>query len=332
MNAATTAKTLPKIVRSQPSTSGGSPRTTAASPRPSTTSAATSSMISTVRDAMTRPLRFIRPPIAACWTVRVSVWPGAARVNPTIGCPTRVIGAMIGPQGRTGMKLGVIVPQGWVGEYDGWDPLEAWRRTVRSPGRPSASASSRSGCSTTSTRSRARPTRSRSSRSRRCPRWPALTERVRLGHIVICTAFRNPALTAKMISTMDSISGGRMELGIGAGWKRDEWEAYGYGFPETAERLARLRDDLGVITEMLAGDRHQHATFSGEHARVEERTQRAQADPAAASPDHGRRQRPERHLAARRALRRRAERRRDDAGRGRGGAADDPAAVRGDRP
>ena len=59
----------------------------------------------------------------------------------------------------------------------------------------------------------------------------ALTTRVRLGRVVICTAFRNPALTAKMISTMNSISGGRMELGIGAGWKKDEWLAYGYGFP-----------------------------------------------------------------------------------------------------
>jgi alkanesulfonate monooxygenase SsuD/methylene tetrahydromethanopterin reductase-like flavin-dependent oxidoreductase (luciferase family) len=71
-----------------------------------------------------------------------------------------------------------------------------------------------------------------------------------------------------MISTMDTISGGRMELGIGAGWKRDEWDAYGYGFPETAERLARLRDDLGVIEAMLAGDKHQHATYDGEHSRV----------------------------------------------------------------
>jgi len=59
-----------------------------------------------------------------------------------------------------------------------------------------------------------------------------------------------------------------MELGIGAGWKRDEWLAYGYGYPETAERLARLGDDLEVITRMLAGDRHQHATFEGEHSRV----------------------------------------------------------------
>ncbi len=96
----------------------------------------------------------------------------------------------------------------------------------------------------------------------------ALTSRVRLGHVVICTAFRNPALTAKMISTMDSISGGRMELGIGAGWKRDEWLAYGYGFPETKERLARLGDDLEVINAMMAGDRHRHATYEGRHSKV----------------------------------------------------------------
>ncbi len=95
-----------------------------------------------------------------------------------------------------------------------------------------------------------------------------MTTRVRLGHVVICTAFRNPALTAKMISTMDAISGGRMELGIGAGWKRDEWRSYGYGFPETKERLARLGDDLGVITAMLAGDKHDHATYEGPYAQV----------------------------------------------------------------
>ena len=52
------------------------------------------------------------------------------------------------------------------------------------------------------------------------------TERVRIGHIVICTGFRNPALTAKMISTLDVVSDGRAELGIGAGWKQEEWEAW----------------------------------------------------------------------------------------------------------
>ena len=71
-----------------------------------------------------------------------------------------------------------------------------------------------------------------------------------------------------MISTMDAISGGRMELGIGAGWKQDEWLAYGYGFPETKERLARLGDDLEVIVRMLQTGRSTHATYEGTYAHV----------------------------------------------------------------
>jgi F420-dependent oxidoreductase-like protein len=166
------------------------------------------------------------------------------------------------------MKLGVIVPQGWVGEYDGWDPLEAWRRTV-AVARDAERLGAESIWMFDHFHTVPRPTDEITFESfTSLSALAGLTDRVRLGHIVICTAFRNPALTAKMISTMDTISGGRMELGIGAGWKRDEWDAYGYDFPETAERLARLRDDLGVITEMLAGDRHHHATFSGDHARV----------------------------------------------------------------
>jgi F420-dependent oxidoreductase-like protein len=166
------------------------------------------------------------------------------------------------------MKLGVIVPQGWTGEYDGWDPLDAWRRTVEI-----AQQADRLGFESIwlfdHFHTVPRPTDEITFESfTSLSALAALTERVRIGHLVICTAFRNPALTAKMISTMDSISGGRMELGIGAGWKRDEWLAYGYGFPETKERLARLRDDLGVITAMLAGDRHAHATHDGEYSSV----------------------------------------------------------------
>ena len=96
----------------------------------------------------------------------------------------------------------------------------------------------------------------------------ALTRRVRIGHIVICTGFRNPALTAKMISTLDTISGGRAELGIGAGWKQEEWLAYGYAFPTTHQRLAALADHLEVITRMLEGGDTERATFSGRYARV----------------------------------------------------------------
>ena len=75
--------------------------------------------------------------------------------------------------------------------------------------------------------------------------------------------YRNPGLTAKAISTIDVISGGRAILGIGAGWKEDEWLAYGYGFPPAPERLAVLADQLEIITRMLGpgpGDVGGHAT------------------------------------------------------------------------
>jgi F420-dependent oxidoreductase-like protein len=166
------------------------------------------------------------------------------------------------------MKIGAIVPQGWVGEYNDWDPLEAWRRTVEV-----AKQADRLGFESIwlydHFHTIPRPTDEITFESfTALSALAAVTERVRLGHVVICTAFRNPALTAKMISTMDTISGGRMELGIGAGWKEDEWRAYGYGFPETKERLARLDDDLGVITAMLEGDKHRHATSEGRYASV----------------------------------------------------------------
>jgi len=166
------------------------------------------------------------------------------------------------------MKLGVIVPQGWTGEYDGWDPRAAWDRTV-----DVARQAERLGFESIwlfdHFTTVPRPTDEITFESfTSLAALAAVTERGRLGHIVICTAFRNPALTAKMISTMDTISGGRMDLGIGAGWKRDEWLSYGYGFPETKERLARLGDDLEVISRMLGGDRHDHATFEGKHSQV----------------------------------------------------------------
>lgn len=166
------------------------------------------------------------------------------------------------------MKIGAIVPQGWQGEYDGWDPLDAWRRTVEV-----AKQADRLGFESIwlfdHFHTVPRPTDEITFESfTSLSALAAQTDRVRLGHIVTCTGFRNPALTAKMISTMDSISGGRMDLGIGAGWKRDEWIAYGYGFPETKERLAALADHLEVITGMLAGDKHEHATFEGKYAHV----------------------------------------------------------------
>ena len=70
-----------------------------------------------------------------------------------------------------------------------------------------------------------------------------------------------------MASTLDVISGGRFILGIGAGWKEDEWRAYGYGFPAARERLAILEDHLEIIRRMQAPGR---ATYEGRHASVDD--------------------------------------------------------------
>jgi len=166
------------------------------------------------------------------------------------------------------VKIGAIVPQGWQGEYNGWDTLDAWRRTTEV-----ARQAERLGFESIwlfdHFHTIPRPSDEITFESfTSLSALAAITTRVRLGHVVICTAFRNPALTAKMISTMDAISGGRMELGIGAGWKRDEWLAYGYGVPETRERLARLADDLDVITRMLAPGTSTHATYDGRYSHV----------------------------------------------------------------
>ena len=166
------------------------------------------------------------------------------------------------------MKLGIIVPQGWTLEYAGWDPARAWDRTVAV-----AQQAERLGAESIwlfdHFHTVPRPTDELTFESfTSLSALAALTERVRLGHIVICNGFRNPALTAKMASTLDTISGGRFELGIGAGWKRDEWRAYGYGFPETSVRLGMLHDALEVISRMLEPGRTTHATYEGTHHSV----------------------------------------------------------------
>ena len=166
------------------------------------------------------------------------------------------------------MRIGIIAPQGWTGEYNGWEPERGWARTVQV-----AQQAERLGFESVwlfdHFHTVPRPTDQITFESfTSLSALAALTERVHLGQIVICNGFRNPALTAKMAATLDTISGGRFELGIGAGWKRDEWLAYGYGFPETAERLAMLHDALEVISRMLEPGKENHATYEGRHHRV----------------------------------------------------------------
>jgi F420-dependent oxidoreductase-like protein len=165
------------------------------------------------------------------------------------------------------MRIGAIVPQGRTGEYDGWDGARAWQRT-RDVARQAEALGFESIWLFDHFHTVPRPTDEPTFESfTTLAALAAVTERVHVGQIVICNGFRNPALTAKMAATLDTISGGRFELGIGAGWKREEWLAYGYGFPETRERLAMLRDALEIVTRMLEPGR-ERATFEGQHASV----------------------------------------------------------------
>ena len=121
-------------------------------------------------------------------------------------------------------------------------PPRSGPRRSRSPCSPRSSATTRSGCTTTSTTCPGRRTRRCSSAGRRSPRSASCTSRIRLGQMVGCNSYRNPALLAKITSTVDVISGGRLDWGIGAGWYENEYRGYGYEFPKPKDRIGMLRE------------------------------------------------------------------------------------------
>jgi len=77
--------------------------------------------------------------------------------------------------------------------------------------------------------------------------FAASTSRIRLGQMCTSMGYRNPAYLAKVAATVDLISGGRVEMGIGGGWYEHEWRAYGYGFPAIKDRLGRLREGVEIM-------------------------------------------------------------------------------------
>ena len=94
----------------------------------------------------------------------------------------------------------------------------------------------------------------------------AATQRVRLGQMCTCVGYRNPAYLAKVAATVDAVSGGRVEMGIGAGWYEHEWRAYGYGFPRAGQRLAMLDEGVQIMRQLWSTGR---ATLDGEHYQVD---------------------------------------------------------------
>jgi len=93
----------------------------------------------------------------------------------------------------------------------------------------------------------------------------ALHPQFHFGHVVVCQAFRNPALLAKMGATLQFLTGGRFTLGMGAGWNEEEYRAYGYNFPSRRERVEQLEETLQIVRAMWTESK---ATFKGKHNQI----------------------------------------------------------------
>jgi F420-dependent oxidoreductase-like protein len=164
------------------------------------------------------------------------------------------------------LKFGVIVPQGWRMDLVGiTDPVEAYETMTRVAQEaeklgfdsiwlfdhfhtvPQPTQEPTFEC-WTSTAALARD-----------------TKRVRIGQMVTCNSYRNPALLAKMASTVDVISHGRLDFGIGAGWYEHEYNAYGFDFPDGPTRLRQLRDALRIIRAMWS---EEEAVVEGKYLQV----------------------------------------------------------------
>ncbi len=94
----------------------------------------------------------------------------------------------------------------------------------------------------------------------------ASTTRLRVGCLVFCALFRNPALLAKAAVTIDHLSAGRVELGLGAGWFEEEFREFGYPFPPLGERLDQLEEALQVVRSLL---REETTTFKGRYYQLD---------------------------------------------------------------
>jgi F420-dependent oxidoreductase-like protein len=98
-------------------------------------------------------------------------------------------------------------------------------------------------------------------------RIAARTAKVSLGTMVTGVTYRNPALLAKQVTTLDVVSAGRAMLGIGAAWNEDEHAGYGFGFPSVRERLDRLEEALQICRAMF---RESSPSFNGHYYRIDE--------------------------------------------------------------
>ncbi len=145
------------------------------------------------------------------------------------------------------MKFGIFIPQGWRFDLVGIDPARHWGvmhdLAQAAEAGPWESLWVYDHFHTT-------PVPSEEATHEAWTLMAALaasTSRIRLGQMCTCVAYRNPAYLAKVAATVDLISGGRLEMGIGAGWYEHEFRAYGYGFPDAPARLRALREGVEIM-------------------------------------------------------------------------------------
>lgn len=165
------------------------------------------------------------------------------------------------------MRVGIILPQGWFGEFEGWDPIVAYDRVLAL-----AQLSAKLGFESIWTGEHVQSKWGGEQVLFDCVTLStALAQavpKIGIGFLVLNSTFRNPALTAKTASTIDVVSRGRLTLGLGAGFREDEYKAFGYDFPPIGERLAMLGDHLEIISRMVTYS-EPPVSFEGRYAKVE---------------------------------------------------------------
>jgi F420-dependent oxidoreductase-like protein len=175
------------------------------------------------------------------------------------------------------MRFGLFIPQGWRQDLTGIDPAQHWeamhslaRRadtTFAGEGLPGAQHAWESIWVFDHFHTVPEPTEEATHEAwALMAAFAASTERVRLGQMCTCMSYRNPAYLAKVATTVDHISGGRIEMGIGAGWYEHEWRAYGYGFPRAGLRLDALAEGVDIMAQMW---RTGEATLDGKIYQVD---------------------------------------------------------------
>jgi F420-dependent oxidoreductase-like protein len=179
----------------------------------------------------------------------------------------RQVSAAGGPPGsRDRLEVGVFVPQGWKLEYSGWSGLDAWERSVElAQLAESLDYDHLWVYDHVETVPRREPTHVFEAYTMLAA-LSQRTERVGLGQLVTCASYRNPGLLAKEAACVDVYSGGRLILGLGAGWFHEEYHSYGYEYPADRVRLAILDETLEVVRRMWT---EESVTFDGDHLQVD---------------------------------------------------------------